>query len=53
VLGFKPESSIRQEVEHLRTKLDDGFADIDAPEYYNMKFMDLGRNPGAYTFLSK
>lgn len=53
VLGFKPESSIRQEVESLRAQLDEGFADIDAAEYYNMKFMDLGRNPGAYTFLSK
>lgn len=53
-LPYKPVSSIRQEVSHLRKALDRGaFPDIDAPEHYNMKFMKLGRNPGGYRFASR
>lgn len=53
-LPYRPVSSIRQEVANLRRALDNGaFADIDAPEYYNMKFMKLARNPGAYAYLSR
>jgi nucleoside-diphosphate-sugar epimerase len=54
VLGYKPVSSIRQEVANLRKALDGGaFPDIDAAEHYNMKFMKVGRNPAAYDFLSR
>ena len=53
-LGYQPVSSIRQEVGNLRRALDDGLiADVDADEHYNMKFMQLGRNAGAYGFLSR
>lgn len=54
VLGYQPVSSIRQEVLQLRKVLESGqFADIDASEHYNMKFMKLGRNDGCYRFLSR
>ena len=54
VLGYQPVSSIRQEVANLRKALDSGaFANIDAPDYYNMKFMKLGRNPASYQYLSR
>ena len=54
VLGYKPVSSIRQEVAELRKTLTSGaFPDIDAPEHYNMKFMKLVRNPRCYEFLSR
>jgi len=54
VLGYKPVSSIRQEVANLRKALDSGaFPDIDAAEHYNLKFMKVGRNPAAYEFLSR
>lgn len=54
VLGYKPVSSIRQEVANLRKALDSGtFADIDAAEHYNMKFMKIGRNAAAYKYLSR
>ncbi len=53
-LGYKPVSSIRAEVAHLRKALDAGnFADIDAAEHYNMKFMKVGRNAAAYNYLSR
>jgi nucleoside-diphosphate-sugar epimerase len=53
-LGYQPVSSIRQEVGMLRAALEAGqFADIDAPEHYNMKFMNLGRDARAYDFLSR
>lgn len=53
-LGYKPMSSIRQEVGNLRKALESGlFTDIDAPEHYNMKFMELERNSSPYRFLSK
>ena len=53
-LGYQPVSSIRQEVAELRRVLESGqFADIDAAEHYNMKFMKVGRNAGAYGFLSR
>ncbi len=52
-LGYQPVSSIRQEVAHLRRILEGGaFPDIDAAEHYNMKFMQIGRDAGAYDFLS-
>ncbi|MGE3311996.1 MAG: NAD-dependent epimerase/dehydratase family protein [Limisphaerales bacterium] len=53
-LAYKPVSSIRQEVAHLRSALDGGqFPDIDAAEHYNMKFMDVARNNAAYSFFSR
>jgi len=53
-LGYQPVSSIRAEVATLRRALDSGaFADIDAPEHYNMKFMQLKRDASAYRFLSR
>lgn len=53
-LHYKPVSSISHEVGMLRTALEAGrFPDIDAPEHYNMKFMELARNPSAYNFLSR
>jgi nucleoside-diphosphate-sugar epimerase len=54
VLHYQPVSSIRQEVANLRKALSSGeFADIDAPEYYNMKFMKLDRNAHSYDYLSR
>lgn len=53
-LDYKPVSSIRAEVANLRRALEGGaFADIDAPEHYNMKFMKMARNPAAYRFFSR
>lgn len=53
-LGYKPVSSIRQEVANLRKALEGGkFPDIDAPEHYNMKFMQIGRDAGCHGFLSR
>jgi len=53
-LGYKPVSSIRNEVANLRKAIDAGqFPDIDAPAHYNMKFMETGRNAGCYGFLSR
>jgi len=54
VLGYQPVSSIRAEVANLRRALDAGaFKDIDAPEYYNMKFMKLVRRPDCHQFLAR
>jgi nucleoside-diphosphate-sugar epimerase len=53
-LGYKPVSSIKQEVGILRRALDAGnFPDIDASEHYNMKCMKLARDTGTYQFLSR
>jgi nucleoside-diphosphate-sugar epimerase len=53
-LPYRPISSIRQEVASLRKVLESGaFPDIDAPEYYNMRFMKLSRNPGCYRFVGR
>ncbi len=53
-LGYRPVSSIRQEVAELRRVLESGqFPDIDAAEHYNMKFMKAARTAGAYAFLSR
>lgn len=53
-LGYRPVSSIKQEVSNLRRVLDAGtFPDIDAPEHYNMKFMQMQRNNSPYRYLSK
>lgn len=53
-LGYRPVSSIRQEVASLRQALDAGtFPDVDAPEHYNLKCMRLARDAGAYRFLSR
>jgi nucleoside-diphosphate-sugar epimerase len=53
-LRYQPVSSISHEVAMLRGALEAGqFPNIDAPEHYNMKFMELARNPGAYNFLSR
>ncbi len=54
VLGYQPVSSIRAEVADLRRVLEGGqFADIDAAEHYNMKFMKIARTAAAYEFLSR
>jgi len=54
VLGYQPVSSIRAEVAELRRVLEGGqFADIDAAEHYNLKFMQIARTPAAYSFLSR
>jgi nucleoside-diphosphate-sugar epimerase len=53
-LGYQPVSSIRSEIGHLRKALQgEVFGDVDAPEHYNMRFMQLSRNSGAYRFFSK
>jgi nucleoside-diphosphate-sugar epimerase len=54
VLRYKPVSSIRQEVAELRRRLVDEncFPNIDAPQYYNMKSMKLGRKKDMYQFLA-
>lgn len=53
-LGYKPVSSIRAEVAHLRKALDGGhFPDIDSPEHYNMKFMKIGRSAAAHRYLAR
>jgi nucleoside-diphosphate-sugar epimerase len=53
-LGYKPVSSIKQEVAHLRHVLEAGqFPDIDAPEHYNMKFMQVGRDAGCLDYLAR
>lgn len=53
-LGYEPVSSIRREVAELRQAIEAGrFADTDAPEHYNMKFMKLERDAAAYRLLSR
>ncbi|MFM8682506.1 MAG: NAD-dependent epimerase/dehydratase family protein, partial [Chthoniobacterales bacterium] len=53
-LGYKPVSSIKQEVADLRKTLESGkFPDIDAPEHYNMKFMQVGRDTGCLDYLAR
>jgi nucleoside-diphosphate-sugar epimerase len=53
-LGYKPVSSIRQEVADLRKALEAGdYEDIDAPQHYNMKSMEMERHAGCYAFLSR
>ncbi len=53
-LGYQPVSSIRQEVANLRAALEDGrIQDTEADEHYNMRFMKLERDAGAYGFLSR
>lgn len=53
-LGYKPVSSIKQEVANLRKALESGsFPDIDAPEHYNMKFMKIGRDAGCLDYLAR
>src|SRR5207249_11210313 len=52
-LQYEPVSSIRQEVALLRAALESGqFPNVDAPEYYNMKFMKLNRDSRCYSYLS-
>lgn len=53
-LGYQPVSSIKQEVGELRRVLESGhFPDIDAPEHYNMKFMQISRDTGCLDYLSR
>lgn len=53
-LGYEPVSSIRREVAELRRVLETGrFPDIEAPEFYNMKCMELERSAGSYRYLSR
>ncbi len=54
VLNYKPVSSISKEVMNLHKMLAAGhFADIDAPQHYNMKSMKLDRSSRPYQFLSR
>jgi nucleoside-diphosphate-sugar epimerase len=53
-LSYEPVSSIRREVASLRAALEAGeFPDIDAPQFYNLKFMRLDRMPNCYHYLSR
>ena len=53
-LGYQPVSSIRREVAELRIAISGGaFPNTDAPQHYNMNFMQLGRRPSCYDFLSR
>ncbi len=53
-LGYKPVSSIRNEVKLLRAAIEAGaYPNVDSPEHYNMKFMKLGRDARCYDFLKK
>lgn len=51
-IGYKPISSIVQEVTELKNALINHFPDIDDPKHYNMKTMKLSRDPSSYRFLS-
>ena len=54
ILGYKPVSSIRNEVAQLRKAIEAGqFPNVDGAEHYNMKFMQVGRNAAAYDYLSR
>lgn len=53
VLNYKPVSSIAQEVDDLKKEFAKGHcAELEHPDYYNMRSMKLGRDAGAYAFLS-
>lgn len=52
-LDYEPVSSIAREVSELKDIMHSEFEDIDAPQHYNMKSMELGRRQSAYEFLSK
>ena len=53
-LGYRPVSSIRNEVALLREALEAGrFRDVDASVYYNLKFMKMSRDSGCCRFLSR
>jgi nucleoside-diphosphate-sugar epimerase len=53
-IGYKPVSSIRDEIRHLRKYLEaDYYGDIDADRYYNMKMMKLERSSQPYRFLAR
>jgi hypothetical protein len=53
-IGYQPVSSILLEVSALRQAIEAGkYPNVDAPEHYNMKFMQLGRDAGCYQFLSR
>lgn len=53
-LGYRPVSSIRQEVAHLRRALEtDEFPDIDDARHYNMKCMKLKRQASCHEFLAR
>lgn len=52
-LNYEPVSSIKREVANLRKALESGaFANIDAPQHYNMQTMNLSRSTAAYNLLS-
>lgn len=52
-LGYKPVSSIRNEVRTLREKIEaEAFGSVDDPSYYNMQTMKLERSGGSYRFLA-
>ena len=54
VLGYNRSAPSAPKWRDLRRVLESGqFADIDAAEHYNMKFMKIARTPAAYSFLSR
>lgn len=53
-LKYKPISSIRKEIQELKSALMSGiYPDIENPRFYNMKMMNLKRNNSAYSYLSR
>ena len=53
-LHYKPVSSIGREVMELQAKIRAGaFADPEGKKHFNMKSMQIGRDPAAYQFLSR
>jgi nucleoside-diphosphate-sugar epimerase len=53
-LGFSPKGTIATEVQDLRKALESGaFPNTDAEKHYNMKSMQMKRDPSSYAFLSK
>jgi len=53
VLNYQPVSSIEKEVANLKEAFAKGHcAEVEHPDYYNMRSMKLSRDAGAYDFLS-
>jgi nucleoside-diphosphate-sugar epimerase len=53
-LGYKPVSSIANEVSELRREIENGaYGDIEGPQWHNMRAMKLERNRECYSFLAR
>jgi nucleoside-diphosphate-sugar epimerase len=53
-LKYQPVSSIQAEVAHLRKQIESGaYGDIESPQWYNMKTMQLDRHSGCYDYLAE